>query len=147
MTARPSLFNVTHQDKDGNTLNVGDRVGFIMRGWFLPREQESFGIITEIDTRGGIRIQVIENYKHFTTSGRLACRETHIYFIHHVYDPSQKARVYHKAVHDHEYALYRVDPDDVEKKLAHAREVDRQIEEELHPKLETVDIVHSVRKK
>ncbi len=147
MTARPSLFDVVHQDKDGHPLNVGDRVGFVMRGWFLPREQESFGIITEIDARGGIRIQVIENYKHFTTSGRLASRETHIYFIHHIYDAGRKARIYHKSMADHEYTLYRVDPEDVEKKLAEAREIDRKIEEELHPKHETVDIVHGVRKK
>lgn len=147
MNKQPLLFDVVHHDKDGQLLAVGDRVGFIMRGWFLPREQESFGIITEIDSRGGIRIQVIENYKHFTTSGRLACRETHVYFIHHVYDATKRARVYHKPAGRYEYSLYRIASEEIESRYRLAHETDITLEAKLHPKHEPVDIVHSARKK
>ena len=29
---------VKNVDREGKELRVGDRIGFIMRGWYLPRE-------------------------------------------------------------------------------------------------------------
>ncbi len=96
MRSAQGIFTVKNVDRDGNELRVGDRVGFIMRGWFLPREQESFGIITAIDNRGGISIDVIESYRRFTSSGRLASREKTILFTHHEYCSKSRTRKYAK---------------------------------------------------
>lgn len=81
-------------DKDFRTLKVGDRVRFIMKGHFLPREQENFGIIESIDDHGGITIEMVGVYKHFLTNKRIADHSTKIYFTHHRYDRERHARVY-----------------------------------------------------
>src|SRR4051812_1854266 len=111
---------VKHLDREGNALRVGDRVGFIMRGWFLPREQESFGLITEIDARGAIKIEAIENYRRFTTNGTPAVREKVVFFTHHVYDPVQRARVYAKQEGEYLLSVFRVNPDELETHLRDA---------------------------
>lgn len=113
-------LEVKHLDREGNPLRVGDRVGFIMRGWFLPREQESFGLITEIDPRGAIKIEAIENYRRFTTSGTAAVREKIVFFTHHVYDPSRRARVYSRQEGEYTLSIFRVNPDELESHLRHA---------------------------
>jgi hypothetical protein len=115
-------LQVAHVDREGNPLRVGDRVGFIMRGWFLPREQESFGIITEIDERGGIKIEAIENYRRFTSSGNPGFREKIVFFTHHVYDPVLKARKYAKQEGQYLLSLFRVNPDELESHLKEALE-------------------------
>ncbi|MDX9730701.1 MAG: hypothetical protein RBT63_02925 [Bdellovibrionales bacterium] len=105
-----NLFPIDHLDRDGNALAVGDHVGFILRGWFLPREQEAFGHIASIDSRGGIKIDVIENYKMFTSSQHIAQRVTRIYFTHHTYDAQKRARVYSKKVGTHTLSIFKVTP-------------------------------------
>lgn len=117
---------VKNVDRDGQELRVGDRVGFIMRGWFLPREQESFGIITEIDDRGGIRIDVIESYRRFTSSGRVGAREKTIYYTHHVYDPIKRLRVYSKTEGENTLSIFRVDSDELERHLKEAKDAEER---------------------
>lgn len=121
MRSAQGIFQVKHIDRDGNELRVGDRVGFVMRGWFLPREQESFGIITSIDRRGLVKIDVIENYRRFTSSGRLANREKTILFTHHEYCSKTRTRKYAKQEDNHLLCLFRVDPEDLEKKILEAQ--------------------------
>lgn len=106
-------FEVKNLDREGKELRVGDRVGFIMRGWFLPREQESFGIITEIDNRGGVKIDVIENYRRFTSSGSALVREKIVFFTHHVYDPVNRSRIYAKQEGPYLLSIFRVDADEI----------------------------------
>ena len=118
--SRNTVFPIQNLDRDGNSLNVGDRVGFVMRGWFLPREQESFGLITEIDDHGGIRIEVIENYKHFSTKKRMIERQHAIYFIHHHYDSSRRARVYNKHLGGYDLFIIRINSDELEEKIRNA---------------------------
>lgn len=112
MALKPALFEIRNLDKGGSLLRVGDRVGFISRGWFAPREQETFGVITEIDARGGIRIQPNENYKCFGTNGKVLSREPDIYFTHFRYIPELRARVYHTLNKKFELMIYRIDPDE-----------------------------------
>jgi hypothetical protein len=81
-------------DKDFRPLKVGDRVRFIMKGHFLPREQENFGIIADIDDHGGITIDMVDIYKHFLTNKRIGDVSKRIYFTHHRYDSVRHARVY-----------------------------------------------------
>lgn len=104
----PDIIPVQHFDKDGQALAVGDHVGFIMRGWYLIREQESFGIIESIDDHGGIRIQVRENYKCFSKTKRLITRVASVYFTHHKYDPEQKARIYSVLNPDVHYFIFKI---------------------------------------
>lgn len=104
---------VRNVDRDGNELRIGDRVGFVMRGWFLPREQETFGIIVDIDHRGGISIEVVESYRRFSSSGRVVSRDKTVYFIHHIYDSSRHARVYSKEENGHQLSIFRVEVDDM----------------------------------
>ena len=113
MSARKESI-VRNVDRDGNELRIGDRVGFIMRGWFLPREQESFGIIVDIDHRGGISIEVIESYRRFSSSGRVVSREKTVYFVHHTYDSSRHARVYSKEENGHLLSIFRIEIDEME---------------------------------
>ncbi len=114
-------FDIKNVDRDGNALRVGDRVGFVMRGWFLPREQESFGVITEIDARGGIKIDAIENYRRFTTTGTPAFREKNVFFTHHIYDPKKKERRYAKQEGAYVLSLFRVNPDELERHIKEAQ--------------------------
>ncbi|MEK7357031.1 MAG: hypothetical protein AAB250_11315 [Bdellovibrionota bacterium] len=81
-------------DKDFRPLQVGDRVRFIMRGHYLPREQENFGVISMIDESGGITIEMVDVYKHFLTNKRIGDLSKRIYYTHHVYDRERHARVY-----------------------------------------------------
>lgn len=81
-------------DRDFQPLNIGDRVRFIRRGFFLPREQESFGTIQEIDAFGGIRIRMCNSYKHFLSSKKVGDVDEDVYFTHHRYDRERHARVY-----------------------------------------------------
>jgi hypothetical protein len=121
--SRPQAnFEIKNLDREGKPLRIGDRVGFIMRGWFLPREQESFGIIASIDSRGGIKIDAIENYRRFTTSGFPGLREKIVYFTHHVYDPIKKVRVYAKKEGEYLLSIFRVDSDELEWHLREAEE-------------------------
>jgi hypothetical protein len=103
-----NIFEIKNIDRDGNELHVGDRVGFVMRGWFLPREQEAFGIITAIDKRGLIKIEVIETYRRFTSSGRVAYREKIVFFTHHIYCSKTRTRKFLKQDGDHALCVYRV---------------------------------------
>jgi hypothetical protein len=103
------IFNIKNFDRDGRELNVGDRVGFVMRGWFLPREQESFGVILEIDPRGGIKIDVVENYRRFTSSGRLAIREKVIFFTHHTYCSKSRTRKFAKEEEGTILCLFKIE--------------------------------------
>lgn len=121
MRSAQGIFEVKNVDRDGNELRVGDRVGFIMRGWFLPREQESFGIIVGIDNRGGVRIDVIENYRRFTSSGRLAAREKTILFTHHEYCSKSRTRKFAKQEDSHTLCLFRIDPEELERKILEAQ--------------------------
>lgn len=121
MRSAQGIFEVKNLDRDGNELHVGDRVGFVMRGWFLPREQESFGIITAIDHRGGVQIDVIENYRRFTSSGRLASREKTILFTHHEYCSKSRTRKYAKQEDSHLLCLFRIDPEELEQKILEAQ--------------------------
>lgn len=81
-------------DRDLVPLKVGDHVRFIMRGFFHPREQESFGRIVAIDECGGIRIKTISGYKRFLSSKKIGEVDDEIYFTHHVYDREKHARIY-----------------------------------------------------
>ncbi len=81
-------------DRDLTPLKVGDHVRFIMRGFFHPREQESFGRITAIDECGGIKIKTTSNYKLFLTSKKIGDLVNEVYFTHHRYDAEKHARVY-----------------------------------------------------
>lgn len=101
-----------------------------MRGWFLPREQESFGIITEIDSRGGIRIDVIESYRCFTSSKQVGARVKSVYFTHHVYDPLEKVRVFAKEEGEHLLSVFRIDPDEIEWHVVEAREAEARLQAE-----------------
>ncbi len=111
MRSAKGIFKIKNLDRDGNELQVGDRVGFVMRGWFLPREQESFGIILEIDQRGGIKIDVVENYRRFTSSGRLAVREKVIFFTHHLYCSKSRTRKYSKEEDGTILCLFKIKPE------------------------------------
>lgn len=126
----PVNLTIKNVDREGHELRVGDRVGFIMRGWFLPREQESFGTITDIDSRGGIRIDVIESYRCFTSSKQVGTRVKSVYFTHHVYDASEKTRVFAKEEGDHLLSIFRIDSDEIEWHLAEAREAELRHAEE-----------------
>lgn len=81
-------------DRDNVPLKVGDHVRFIMRGFFHPREQESFGRITAIDECGGVKIRMTSVYKHFLTSKKIGDLAEDVYFTHHRYDVEKHARVY-----------------------------------------------------
>ncbi len=113
-------FNITNLDREGLELRIGDRVGFIMRGWFQVREQETFGIITEIDDRGGIKIEVNESYKRFTSSGLPLVHEKIIYFTHHVYDAARRARIYARPEGLHLLSIFKVPNDEIEWHLREA---------------------------
>ena len=123
-------FQVKNLDREGKELRVGDRVGFIMRGWFLPREQESFGIITEIDNRGGVKIDVIENYRRFTSSGAALVREKIVFFTHHVYDPIKRARSYAKQEGQYLLSIFRVDADEIVWHMQEAEDAETRKAEE-----------------
>lgn len=96
-------------DKDLKPLSPGDRVGFVMGGFFREREQEAFGKITEIDKCGGITIEVAGIYRHFLSNGKIASISNKIYFIHHRYDSSLKARVYLVKSGQHELYVSKLD--------------------------------------
>ena len=113
MLSAKGIFNIKNCDRDGHELQVGDRVGFVMRGWFLPRGQESFGIILEIDQRGGIKIDVVENYRRFTSSGRLAVREKVIFFTHHTYCSKSRTRKFAKEEDGTALCLFKIMPEHV----------------------------------
>jgi hypothetical protein len=81
-------------DRDLQPLNVGDHVRFIARGFFHPREQESFGKIVSIDDFGGVEIRMIAGYKHFLSSKKIGHIGDTFYFTHHHYDAEKHARVY-----------------------------------------------------
>lgn len=113
-TARKSVdLQIKNVDRDGVELRVGDRIGFIMRGWFQPREQESFGIISEIDSRGMIRIDLIESYRRFTSSGKVGIRDKIVLFTHHIYDPVQRLRIYSKTEGSHQLSIFHVATDEI----------------------------------
>jgi hypothetical protein len=82
-------------DTDMKTLEVGDAVRFAMPGFFQTRKHVAEGKIIEIDVWGGISIQVNEAYPLYTSTGAIAATTDKIYFIHHVYDSSLRARIYH----------------------------------------------------
>ena len=103
-----NVFEVKNLDRDGNPINVGDVVGFIARGWFLPRGQESYGTIEKIDARGGILIRVMESYRVFNSIGKVATKESHVYYTHHVYDPTLKSRRYLLKDSGYTLCLYKV---------------------------------------
>lgn len=127
MSAGPQdLFPIQHVGSDGHPLRVGDRVGFIARGWFLPREQESFGVIIEIDARGGVRIKSVEVYKRFSTSGRLATTEEVFYYTHHRYDAKSRTRIYNVPEGEHQLHIYRIEPEDFESRVQAAKETQAQ---------------------
>lgn len=92
-------------DRDLQPLKVGDHVRFIMRGFFLPREQESFGIIEAIDECGGVKIRPVAGYKQFLSNKRIGDVANHIYFTHHRYDAEKHARVYFVTEGPHELFL------------------------------------------
>jgi hypothetical protein len=81
-------------DRDLQPLNVGDHIRFVARGFFHPREQESFGKIVSIDECGGIQIAMIAGYKHFLSSKKIGQIADTFYFTHHRYDAEKHARVY-----------------------------------------------------
>jgi hypothetical protein len=94
----------TALDREFKPLKVGDHVSFIMRGFFHPREQESFGIIENIDAYGGISIRMVSTYKHFLSSKKIGDHAKRIYFTHHRYDAERQARIY--AVKEGEHELF-----------------------------------------
>ena len=96
-------------DKDHKPLSIGDRVAFVMGGFFREREQEAFGQIRDIDACGGIVIEVAGPYRHFLTNGKVASMSRKIYFVHHRYDSSLKARVYSVAAGRHTLYLSQLD--------------------------------------
>ena len=81
-------------DRDLQPLKPGDHVRFVARGFFHPREQESFGKILSIDEFGGIHIAMISGYKYFLTSKKVGQLAETFYFTHHRYDPKLHARVF-----------------------------------------------------
>ncbi len=89
-------------DRDYQPFKVGDHVRFIARGFFHPREQESFGIVESIDEHGGVKIRMIAGYKHFLTSKKIGDIGHSIYFTHHRYDAEKHARVYSIMSGEHE---------------------------------------------
>lgn len=90
----PNSLQIPALDRDFVALKVGDHVRFIMRGFFHPREQESFGRILSIDEFGGIRIKMVAGYKLFLTSKKIGDVVDEVYFTHHRYDEERKSRVY-----------------------------------------------------
>jgi hypothetical protein len=109
MPAPKTRSPVAAFDKDLNPLVPGDVVRFIMAGFFRPREQETFGKILQIDRWGGIKIQMTSPYRHFTSAGRIADYSDQVYFVHHRYDSSLTARVYHVTLNGHELFISKVD--------------------------------------
>lgn len=103
-----NVFDIKNLDREGLAIEVGDIVGFVARGWFLPRGQESFGTIEKIDPRGGVTIKVMESYRVFNSIGKVATKETHVYFTHHTYDPTLKARRYVLQEGQYTLSLYKV---------------------------------------
>ena len=91
-------------DRDLQPINIGDHVRFIARGFFHPREQESFGKVIAIDECGGIKITMISGYKHFLTSKKVGHIAETFYFTHHRYDVERHARVYF--VEEGKYELF-----------------------------------------
>lgn len=89
-------------DRDLRPIAVGDHVRFIARGFFYPREQESFGIIEALDEFGGVKIKMIAGYKHFLSSKKVGDVDDSIYFTHHRYDAKSHARVYSVMNGEHE---------------------------------------------
>jgi hypothetical protein len=102
------LSQVPALDRQGETLAVGDHVRFIMQGFFLPREQESFGYIDSIDSSGGIKIKMVSIYKHFASNSRPVDKTLSIYFTHHHYDPARKARVYFIQLDGHDLFIEKL---------------------------------------
>lgn len=96
-------------DREFRPLKVGDRVGFIMRGHFLPREQENFGIITSIDDSGGITIDMVDVYKHFLTNKRIGDYAKRVYYTHHRYDRERHARVYAVEHEGHSLFIFKLE--------------------------------------
>lgn len=123
----PNNLEIKNVDREGLELRIGDRVGFIMRGWFQPREQECFGLISDIDSRGGITIEVVEGYRCFTSSGRVGAKFKSVYFSHHVYDPSEKTRVFAKENGEHLLSIFRIDSDEQERKVREASNTDTNV--------------------
>jgi len=89
-------------DRDLQPLNIGDHVRFIARGFFHPREQESFGRIVSIDEYGGIHIAMVAGYKHFLSSKKIGHVAETFYFTHHRYEAEKHARVYSIQEGEHE---------------------------------------------
>jgi hypothetical protein len=96
-------------DRSQRPIVVGDQIRFVMQGYFLPREQESFGKIIEIDAIGGVRIQMTSIYRHFNSKGRLAHVSREIYFVHHQYDSELGARIYSVHLGGHDLYIEKVD--------------------------------------
>jgi hypothetical protein len=94
-------------DRDLLPLRVGDHVRFIARGFFFPREQESFGTIESIDECGGVKIKTVAGYKQFLSSKKIGDIADVIYFTHHHYDAEKHARVYSVTEGKHELFLAR----------------------------------------
>lgn len=105
-----SLQGLTPLDRNLHPLAIGDQVRFVMRGFFLPREQESFGKVIEIDRFGGVRIKMNSVYRHFTSKGRLADVSREVYFVHYEYDANRAARVYRGQSGQHALYIEKVDP-------------------------------------
>jgi hypothetical protein len=105
MSAQEDLVNdnpsIEALDKDLNPLTVGDQVSFIMAGFFRDREQECFGKIISIDQWGGISIQVVGTYRHFTSQGQIGLTSSYVYFVHHRYDSKLRARIYEATNNGH----------------------------------------------
>ena len=104
-------------DRDLQPFKVGDHVRFIARGFFHPREQESFGIVEAMDEHGGVKIKMMAGYKHFLTSKKIGDIGDSIYFTHHRYDAEKHARVYSIKNGSHELfiALFECYKDPAEK--------------------------------
>lgn len=102
------LKDIQALDRNGDPLQVGDQVRFVMRGFFLPREQESFGSILEIDEMGGISIQMSSPYRHFLSTHQSADTSDQVYFTHHRYDPKQRARIYSIESEGHELFIEKI---------------------------------------
>ena len=90
-------------------LKIGDRVSFVMAGFFLPREQENFGTISAIDKFGGVTIEVVGVYKHFLSNKKIADTSNTVYFTHHVYSKEHHARVYSIQQNDHDLFISHFD--------------------------------------
>jgi hypothetical protein len=96
-------------DRTERPISVGDQVRFVMQGYFLAREQESFGKVIEIDSIGGVRIQMSSIYRHFNSKGRLAHVSREIYFVHHRYSSELGARIYLIEFGGHDLYIEKVD--------------------------------------